>query len=75
MPALHGTVAFSQVYEMTVRVPQHLNLHMTRVGEIALQVDFRILKMAAGFPPRGRESGNRAELMRIVLWRWTASSK
>jgi hypothetical protein len=55
--ALQRAVALAEVDHVAVRVRQHLDLHVARVGEIALQVHGRIgeeLLALAGSPLEGR---------------------
>ena len=50
MPALYGTIAVANVYDVTVRIGQHLDLDVTSAIHVAFQIDFAAAESGVGFP-------------------------
>ena len=57
MPALHGAIAVADVYDVTVRIGQHLDLDVTSAVNVALQIDFAAAECGVGFPGRFLQRG------------------
>ena len=53
VPPLDRAVALAEVNHIAVRICEHLHLDVTRILEIALDVDRRVREVRLSFPPRG----------------------